>query len=111
MLIKYWQYSLCCAIYPCSFIFYLLGFISLSIIPSPPMWQMVKFCSSFMAEWCSVACIIYSLFILLMGNLGCFHILAIVSNATVNIGVHVTFQISLFASFGYLLPLILPKVG
>ena len=56
------------------------------------LWQMVKFCSSFMAEWCSVACIIYiySLFILLMGNLGCFHILAIVSNATVNIGVHVT---------------------
>ena len=77
------------------------------------LWQMVKFCSSFMAEWCSVACIIYiySLFILLMGNLGCFHILAIVSNVTVNIGVHVTFQISLFAPFGYLLPLDITQSG
>ena len=46
-----------------------------------------------------------------MGNLGCFHILAIVSNATVNIGVHVTFQISLFAPFGYLLPLDITQSG
>ena len=96
------------------------------------LWQMAKFCSSCITEWCSVAYIIYtvariiyiyvyiyiyiyihihihiyiytvsSLSIhLLMGNLGCFHILAIVINATVNIGVHVSFQISLFASFGY----------
>ena len=37
-------------------------------------------------------------------NLGCFHILAIVNNASVNIGMHVFFQISVFAFFGYIYP-------
>ena len=30
------------------------------------------------------------------GRLGCFHILAVLNNATVNIGVHVSFQITVF---------------
>ena len=38
---------------------------------------------------------------LLMDNLGCFHTLAIVNGAAMNIGVHVSFQIS-FWCFRYI---------
>ena len=34
------------------------------------------------------------------GNLGCLHILTVVNNATLNIGVHVSFEISVFAFLG-----------
>ena len=35
-------------------------------------------------------------------HLGSFYILAIANNATINIGVHISFQISTFVFFGYI---------
>ena len=40
------------------------------------------------------------------GHLGCVYILAIGNNAAMNIGVHVSFQISVFTFFGYR-----PRIG
>ena len=49
----------------------------------------------FMAEYYSIVCMYHNFFIhsSVDGHLGCFHILAIVSSATVNNGTHVSFSI------------------
>ena len=40
------------------------------------------------------------------GHLGCFHVLTTVSSAAMNMGMHMSFQISVFVFFGYI-----PKSG
>ena len=46
---------------------------------------------------------VYHYLFIFNGYLGCFHSLAIVNNAATNIGACVSFQISIFVFFGYIL--------
>ena len=57
-----------------------------------------------MTEWYSIVYIHHIFFIhsSVDGHLDCFHVLAIVNNAAVNIRVHVSFQISVFVFSGYI---------
>ena len=63
----------------------------------------------FMAQRYSIACVclcVYRIFSILPpadGHLVCFHIMAIVNSAIMNIGVHISFQISVFVCLEYVL--------
>ena len=52
-----------------------------------------------MAEWYSLVCMYHNFFVhsSVNGHLGCFHVLAILNIASVNIGVHVSFKIVVFS--------------
>ena len=76
--------------------------LHLALYPlDPSVLQMARFHSFFMAGYYSV---IYTHHIFIhssiSGHLGCFHNLAIVNNTVVNIGVHISFSISVFIFFG-----------
>ena len=76
--------------------------LSLSIIPSRPIDVVTngRISFLFMAEKCSIL-YIHPIFIHLSINrhLGCFHFLAIVNKALMNVKVHISFQVGVFAFF------------
>ena len=61
--------------------------------------QIALFHSFLISELYSIVHIYHIFFI---QHLGCFHVLAIVNSAAVNIGVHVSFQMRVFAFSGYM---------
>ena len=62
---------------------------------------MALFHSFFMAELYSMVCMYHISFIhsSVVGHLGCFHVLAIVNSATINIRAHASFQIIVLSGY------------
>ena len=62
---------------------------------------MALFCSFLKAKRYSIVCMYHIFFIHFSvdGHLGCFHVLAIVNSVTMDIGVHVSFQIMAFSRY------------
>ena len=86
-------------------IFVFVWLTSLSMIMSKSIHVAANGITSFffMAEWYSIVDI-FHIFIhsSVDGYLGCFHVLAIVNSAAVNIGVHVPFRIRVLIFFSYM---------
>ena len=66
--------------------------------------QMVKFCFLWLSSiaLCVCVCTQHLLYSSVEGHLGFFHILAVVNNAAVNTGEHVSFLLSVLGHFGYI---------
>ena len=67
-------------------------------------WLEIELATLWFTGWCSIhwAAPARATHSSIDGHLGCFHILTIVNNATMNIGVLLFFQISILGSFGYI---------
>ena len=75
--------------------------ISLSIIPSGSIHVVANDkISFFFYDWVILHCVCIFIHSFVDRDLGCFHILPIVSSTAVNIGLHIALQISVFVFFG-----------
>ena len=86
-------------------VFIIVWLISLSIMSAKSIHSVAngKISFFFMAKWYSCVCVCVPVFFIHLSvdrHLDCFHILAIVNNAAVNWGVHISFQTSVFVVFG-----------
>jgi hypothetical protein len=60
-----------------------------------------------MSEFPFKGCITFIIYSTVSGHLGCFYHVAIVNDATANMGVQVSFQDPVFSQFGYIMKMVL----
>ena len=65
-----------------------------------PMLSQIAIIPFFVAEWYSIVYVYITFSLSIDGRLGCLHVMAIVRNVAVNMGVQIPFRVSVFVCFG-----------
>ena len=73
--------------------------LALYCLDSPMLLQMTRFNFLWLIFYCVCVSHIFFIHSSISRHLGCFRILAVINSGIVNIGVHISFQVSAFVSF------------